>query len=79
MKVRLSHREMLSQAFYPNIGSPGKDAISLVFFIVFLNKALCELKNRLPMERPKADIGITEDAEYADDTHFFSTDEGYLE
>ena len=50
-----------------------------MFFIVLLNKALCDLKKRIPTERPKAYIGLPEDAEYADDTYFFSTDEEYLQ
>ena len=31
------------------------------------------------MERPIADVGLPEDAEYADDTDFLSTDKGYLD
>ena len=39
---------------------------------------MSDLKKRLPEERPSADLGLPEHAEYADDTDFLSTEKTYL-
>ena len=77
IKVRLG--EVVSSVFTSNIGSPQGCSVSPIFFIVLLNKALEDLKTKVPFPRPISDLGYPEDAEYADDTDFISTSEEYLE
>lgn len=69
----------MSEIFYPNIGSPQGCSASPLFFIVLLNKAICDLKLKYPRERPLADLGLPGDAEYADDSDLLSTEKEYLE
>ena len=76
LRVRLG--DTLSQVFHPNIGSPQGCSASPIFFIILLNKAMSDLKKRLPEERPSADLGLPEHADDADDADFLSTEKTYL-
>ena len=76
--IQVKFKDVISSLFKSNIGSPQGCSASPIFFIVLLNKALVDLKSKVPFSRPIEDTGFPEDAEYADDTDFISTNMEYL-
>ncbi|XP_065189605.1 uncharacterized protein LOC135820217 [Sycon ciliatum] len=65
------------EKFSTNIGVPEGDSLSTVLFIFYLEAALKELRQALPV-RPLSDGGLPLNIGYADDVGFISHSEAYL-
>ena len=75
LQVRLE--EVLSNPFKTTIGTPQGDGLSPILFIIYLERALKDVRNKAP-PKPIEDKDIPSEAIYADDTDFISKNAEYL-
>ena len=65
------------QSFQTTIGTPQGDGLSPILFIIYLERALKDARNKAP-PKPIEDKNISSEAIYADDTDFISKNAEYL-
>ena len=64
--------------FATTIGTPKRDSMSPVLFVIYLEAALPDLRHNLP-QRSLEDINMTHYIEYADDVDFISNSNVFLD
>jgi len=75
LQVRVGSQE--SDSFATTVGTPQGDSLSPILFIIYLEAALRDVRERVP-RNAKEDAHLPFDIEYADDVDFLSTSGSWL-